>query len=244
MKYTAKEVLSVLDACCDKFTFPMLDNGYVYLGATRLSVFRSEENWAITIEVFGFSPRSGIPDTHIYTFAGKLWNLKRPENYVSRQAYENYLANNPNNESRFIFPVEEGDWIDGEDVAANSSVVMVRGESVPLPTPGDFKKFGIELEDEPEMRIYELCRFLTEIRREALLATPDELRGNIDPQMQQILRLDEWNHPDVVNNDCRPSKSETFQQLAEVIVSGDVRKYQPTLQPNTHWHNWPDGGTL
>ena len=31
-------MLEVLDACARVFTFPMLDNGYVYLAATRLSV--------------------------------------------------------------------------------------------------------------------------------------------------------------------------------------------------------------
>jgi hypothetical protein len=244
MKYTSEEILSVLDDCCDKFKFPMLDNGYLYLGTARLTVFRSEENWAITIEIFGFSPRAGIPDTHIYTFAGKLWNRKRPEDYVSRQAYENYLATNPNNESRFILPVAEGDWMDGEYVATNSSELVVRGESIRLPSLEDFKQFGIKVENDNEIRIYELCRFFVEIRRDALLATPDELRVNIDPQMQQMLQLNEWNHPNVVSDDCRPSNSETFRQLAEAIVSGDAHRYQPTLQPNTHWRNWPDGGTL
>src|SRR5690349_24690426 len=58
-------ILSILDRCCDAFTFPMLDNGYVYLAATRLSLFRAAPDWAMVIEVFGFSPRSGLPDTHI-----------------------------------------------------------------------------------------------------------------------------------------------------------------------------------
>ena len=35
-KHAAANILSVLDRCCDTYTFPMLDNGYVYLAATRL----------------------------------------------------------------------------------------------------------------------------------------------------------------------------------------------------------------
>ena len=57
---TAGEILEVLDAACDSFAFPMLDNGYVYLAATRLSLFRSAADWAMVIEVFGFSPRAGL----------------------------------------------------------------------------------------------------------------------------------------------------------------------------------------
>ena len=244
MKDSAQDILSVLDACCGDFTFPMLDNGYVYLAATRLSIFRSPDDWAMTIEVFGFSPRAGLPDTHIYTFGGNLCNRKRPEDYVSREAYENYLGNNPHNESRFIFPVDEGDWLDGESVVKNASEVVLRGELLPLPAAAEFKKHGIEVEDANEIRIYELCRFLAGIRRSEVLATVEELRVNVGPRLEQVLQLDEWNHPSVVDEACRPSSSETFQQLAEVIVAGDIRRYRPTLLPNTHWRNWPEGGTL
>lgn len=55
MPASAPDILAVLDRCCDACTFPMLDNGYVYLAATRLSLFRSKADWAMVIEVFGFS---------------------------------------------------------------------------------------------------------------------------------------------------------------------------------------------
>ena len=42
----------------------------------------------------------------------------------------------------------------------------------------------------------------------------------------------------------RPSSYETWQQLAQVLATGDVRYYRPTLPPNTHWSNWPESGTL
>ena len=32
--------------------------------------------------------------------------------------------------------------------------------------------------------------------------------------------------------------------LAKVLATGDVHAYRPTSPPNTHWSNWPDGGTL
>lgn len=48
----------------------------------------------------------------------------------------------------------------------------------------------------------------------------------------------------VVDDDRRPSGSETFQQLAQVLVTGDIEKYVPGRPSNTHWSNWPDGGTL
>ena len=74
MQFAADQILAILDRCCDSFTFPMLDNGYVYLAATRLSLYRSVSDWAMVIEVFGFSPRAGLPDTSILTFASRLHN--------------------------------------------------------------------------------------------------------------------------------------------------------------------------
>jgi hypothetical protein len=40
------------------------------------------------------------------------------------------------------------------------------------------------------------------------------------------------------------SDFETFQMITEVLVRGDSAWYVPTQTPNTHWSNWPEGGTL
>lgn len=141
MARLSTDILSVLDACCDSFAFPMLDNGYVYLAATRLSLFRSTSDWAIVTEVFGFSTRSGVPDTHISTFASCLHNRKSPRNFVTREAYDNYLKNNPNNESTVIFPTAEGEWQNPEDsevIADGVTEISLRGQIVHLPSREEY----------------------------------------------------------------------------------------------------------
>src|SRR5215470_16159743 len=114
MRWKSKDVLAILDECAANFTFPMLDNGYVYLAAARLSVHRTEEDWGMVIEVFGYSPRAGLPDTHIHTFASTLHNRDSEQQYKERRAYENYLTNHAHDESRFVFPISSGDWQDPE----------------------------------------------------------------------------------------------------------------------------------
>jgi hypothetical protein len=247
MALNPQEILSTLDRCCDAFRFPMLDNGYVYLAATRLSLYRTKTDWAMVIEVFGFSPRAGLPDTSIQTFASRLHDRDPPENYVNRKAYEGYLANNPNNEYRSIFPVEEGPWQDAENcefVAEGEHEVLVRNQAIRLPSVVEYARHRIELEQAPHVHVFELCRYLADISREQLLATPKERRVSVLPQMDQILQLEEWHHPNVVDEEERPSGSEAFQQLARVLATGDVRLYQPSQVPNTHWRNWPGGGRL
>jgi hypothetical protein len=240
-------ILSVLDRCCSQFTFPILDNGYVYLAATRLSLHRSIEDWAMVIEVFGFAPRACLPDTHIYTFASRLHNRDTPGSYQDRQQFEHYIANNPNNDSRFISPISEGDWQDsenGEMLAKKAKEFLLRGSLYRIPSREDYSDQTIFLEDPRQVHIFELCRYVAQTNRDAVLATPQERRISLRPEMTQILQLEEWNHPDVVDSDVLPSGSETFQQLAEVLVTGDISCYRPSLPPNTDWRNWPDGGLL
>jgi len=241
-----REILTILDRCCEAFKFPMLDNGYVYLAATRLSLYRSKMNWAMVIEVFGFSPRAGLPETSIQTFANHLYDRNPPENYVNSKAYEMYLASNPNNEFRSIFPGQEGPWQDAEDgeiVAENATELLVRKQTVPLPCASEYARYGIELEQAPRVQVFELCRYLAQIARDQLLATPMERRVSILPEMEQILQLEEWHHPNMVDGE-RPNDTESFRQLAQVLATGDVGIYQPSQVPNTHWLNWPDGGRL
>ena len=246
MALNPEEILSILDGCCHTYTFPMLDNGYVYLAATRLSLYRSATDWAMAIEVFGFSPRAGLPDTQVQTFASRLHDRDPPELHVNRVAYEKYLANNPHNEYRSVFPIDEGPWQDVKEfefLAPGANEIVVRNQAIALPSVADYMRHGIELEQTPRVQVFELCRFLADIAREQVLATPRERRASVLPEMEQILQLEEWHHPNVADDE-RPSGSETFRQLAEVLATGDVKLYQPSQPPNTHWRNWPRSGRL
>lgn len=142
--------------------------------------------------------------------------------------------------------MHEGPWQDAEDgefVAEGAREVVVRDRAIPLPAAGEYARRGIELEEAPRVQVFELCRFLADIAREQVLATPQERRVSVLPEMEQLLQLEEWHHPNVVDEE-RPSGSEAFQQLARVLATGDARLYSPSHPPNTHWRNWPEGGRL
>jgi hypothetical protein len=244
--WQATEILKALDDCASKFVFPMLDNGYVYLAATRLSLFRSSSDWAMTIEIFGYSPRAGIPDTTIYTFGNQVVRRRRDTDFVKAEAFRTYLSVHPYDESASIFPIEAGEWQDSDDdelISPERSPVILRGESLLTPDLAEYPLHGISLMEPPRVQVFELCRYLAAIRRDQLLATPQERRACVPDGLTQILQLEEWRHPDLVNSEP-PSSTETFQLLANVLESGETSRYRPTSKPNTHWNNWPDGGTL
>jgi hypothetical protein len=244
MDHTPDAILRVLDEASRVFSFPSMDNGYIYLAATRLSLFRSETDWAMVIEVFGYSPRGGIPHTSLYTFASRLHDRDPRENYVSEDAYQNYLQNHPHNEVRYVYPIEEGGWMDEAEpeAVAASGELQLRGETIEVPSKAAYSMRGIKLEG-PRPMVFELCRFLAAEYRQQVLTTSAEQRVSIRPEMSRILQLDEWHHPDLTGDEM-PSATETFRQLAEVLASGDPSRYHPSEVPNTHWKNWPEGGTL
>ena len=242
----AASILRILDDGAASFTFPMLDNGYVYLAATRLSLHRSETDWAVVFEVFGFSPRAGDPDLGVWTFGSRVIHGQAETDFVTPEAYRAFIAAHRHDEATFFHPVDGGDWQDPDDaesVAPSASAVTLRGRPMAVPARSGYARAGVALEDPARPRTFELCRYLADIARDDVLATPDERRVAVPPELAEILVLDAWRHPDLVGGEL-PSTSETFQQLAEVLATGEVGAYRPTLAPNIHWSNWPEGGRL
>lgn len=240
---TADEILATVDATCDSCAFPMLDNGYFYLAATRLSLFRSLTDWALVIEVFGFSPREGLPSLVVSSVASTLHDRDPASRYVSDDACRNYLRDHPHDEFRAFAPIEPGRWIDGELVSEEAGGLVLRGGAVALPSRDEYARVDLELRDPQRVHVFELCRYLAAVRRDQVLATPREQRVSVLPAMQQLLQVDAWHHPDLVAGE-RPSELESFQQLAAVLSTGDVSLYRPNVLPNTHWRNWPESGSL
>ena len=241
-----ERILAVLDDAAAAFTFPMLDNGYVYLAAIRLTLYRTSDDWAMAFEIAGFSPRAGFPDTSVWTFGSRIRRSKSPTDFVDDRAFRQYLAAHPNDDAEFFHPIESLDWQDEADpelVRVGAGEIRIRGRAIPIPSPGEYRERGVRLEDVTRPRTYELCRYLAAVAREDLLGTPVERRVHVPKELAEVVTLDDWRHPDVVAGE-RPSGSETFKQLAAVLVTGQMDRYRPSEPSNTHWSHWPEGGRL
>ncbi|HEY4190991.1 MAG TPA: hypothetical protein VGM28_11235 [Candidatus Limnocylindrales bacterium] len=240
-------ILAILDQGCRDFVFPMLDNGYVYLAASRLSLHRSEADWALVFEIFGFSPRSGVPDIAIWSLGSHLDGRRTRADYVDEKAYRAYLRVHPNDDAAFFQPFDDG-WQDPDNhelVASGARLLTVRGKPLAMPAPDTLRRAGIEPSASGDGRIhtFEVCRYVAAIERDLVLATPDERRVHVPPDLAQILVLDDWHHPDTVTGQVA-SETAAFRSVARVLATGDVTAYDASEPGNTHWSNWPDGGSL
>ena len=76
-----------------------------------------------------------------------------------------------------------------------------------------------------------------------MLATEEERRRLVPHDLPLFARLDEWYHPDVAGGEL-VSECSTFQNLAAAMVAMEPNMFRLIEKPNTHWTNWPEGGTL
>lgn len=230
-----EEILNQLDKCSSEYTFPMLDNGYVYLAGTKLTAYRDDKRWVIVIETIGFSYRGG------------------GHNGISNclYIYGNCLSYDPGTQNEnFIYLTEDANncnTFDDEEyfyLNPGCSNFILRDQILPLYHDRElYKAAGIEIEDPTRINAFEFLRLLDALHHDKLVATETEIRERIPSDIPKIIELHNWYHPDVVNNEL-PGKNETFLQIAAVLQTGNIEYYQPTHKPNTNWKNWPEGGTL
>jgi hypothetical protein len=234
-RYGSRDILVQLDKCAEEFTFPMLDNGYTYPVESRFSGYRDDDRWALIIEVFGFHNRAGGHDgiqncVHIF---GNCLDFEPGTNN------SNFLYVTDNSPEGETFDQEYGDSLN-----LNVKTMLLRGDSIQIPRDPDFyASRQVELEAPPEIKIWEFLRGISKDHGDSFLATEEEIRARIPKDLPAIIRLNEWFHPDLADDE-KPSECETFQMIARVLETGDLNEYRATKMPNNHWANWPVGGTL
>lgn len=206
------EIISQLDTAAEQYAFPDLNNGYKYAVDARLHVYRDAQRWALIVEAVGYSPRAGNLTDVLYVFG-------------------NCLTRGQPGAENMDFLDRIDNWDEIEDIGEPE---MYCGSSIVI------RRLRIEVPAEHGDELIDVLRKLVPDHRELLLADESELRRRIPADLPEIMRLDQWNHPDGE----RPSESATFRQLADVLATGDMGLYAPQMPPNTHWSHWPESGSL
>jgi len=117
---------------------------------------------------------------------------------------------------------------------------MIDGQSYHFsPTEEDYAQAGISLSDSVEVEA-KLLRLLCHLYPFRFFQDNTQILKILNrPLFKQLLKLDEWSHPDISNNEL-PSENLCFQKLAEAIATIDARIYScPRNRFNTDWSLWP-----
>lgn len=224
------DLLQQLDQCASIFTFPMLDNGYVYFGNAGLHVMQNYEKYAVVIDVWGFNPRSGQDglSTILHVFGNCI---KGKPGFT-----DNVLD--------VVYPIRtEEVQILNDDESYNCSVrqLMIRDSIIDIPTEKSiYSENQIQIEE--EIMVYDVMRYLGIKHRSLVMADRNEILRRINFVPTTFRSFDKWLHPDVCNDEL-PSSSSTFQSIYEAIQRNSV---DDLVLPgdNIHFAHWPESGSL
>lgn len=242
-EYTKKEILDALDNDEAYNFFLDLEHGYFHTAGSRINLFADDKRWAIVFEKSGFGNRSGRAEIEMNYFGNCLCNL-------DKVGLDNRFTCN----SKYIVLISGDEFKKIEDdfelVSKEAVVIKIRNDEFLIEQ--DLKKYkakGIEIQnyDNPKKLIdfQSLVRYLDEEYPDILRANKSEIRTSIPEDLPYLLNIDEWHHKSYSEyGGVKPSNYETFQMIAEVLVSRNIDNWKPTLKSNNNWRNWPEAGGL
>lgn len=212
---SSDDILAVLDVLAEEFMFPGFNNMNYETVDSRLHCLRDGDRWALVVEELVDWPGAGGLTLNVF-----VMGAARGERLWCKELIQPPLEFDEDDE-------------DDEEVLIPEAVEL-RGMTVSIDRAG-LDALVEQHEIEPT---FALLVQLAESHRDALFSTTDELGERVEPGLQPILTLDDWAHPDVYGGP-KPSESEAFRQLAEVLATGDVAAYSPTEPPNNRdWRMW------
>lgn len=230
-----EDVLRQLDEGAEGFDFPMLDNGFFYHGDQKMTIYRDDKRWAMVVEIIAFLTKeeniSGI--TTISSVFGNCVSGK-----TGSPAFKNLVEDA--DEPTFLY--DEDNFI--PYLNPDASQIKVRGTFIPINSnKSHYHKRNIQLAIDNKITPWAFMRGLVPEQSHLFWMTKDEVFQKIPSELSEFIILSHWHHPNLIQGE-KPSDTETFRQLGLAIETGDKSQYNPKEKENTHWSNWPFGGSI
>jgi len=216
--YTVDDILKRFDET-GFAVFPS-PNANFDIAAIRLTGFRSDNFWALFIEeLVNWVAVDGIMRlTHAVGSSFEV-ELGHPSPY-----FEVDYRDDP-------AEIAYKNWIPPKVVA-----IEIRGEIVKVNSSDVERISGCGFD-------FDLLIHLLPSYRHKMYSTDSELfryMPNIPVGITKVIQLDDWYYEDMTHYGDgyvtdKPSKTEVFQMIAQVLATGDPSYYQPTFEPNIHW---------
>lgn len=243
--FTKEEILSNLDSLHPYKSIPAFDLETQTFVVARAHLYADHERWAIVLEEVKPGPGGDIT---LYSFGNCLINQERGG------LYGQYLSNI--SFYRLISEPEFKRIVTGKYhslISKKVSTVKVGDQFVSMEHDlNTYKKKKIPVIDylNPKMHIdyMAMLRLFEQEHSDLLSASEEELKGLLPFNLPKLMKIDRFHFKDFyllltikedVNEEHgdKPSSYETFQQMAEVLVTKDQSKWKPTLIANNHWRD-------
>ena len=261
MAFSEKEILEQLDLSSKgiptsyypegksgdiKYNFFLdLEHGYCETAGNRIHLYADSVRWAIVFEKSGYQNRGFSAGIQL-DYVGNCITYS-----IEKYADRNYITNSslimlitPDEYKRIS---KEGSDIEQfELISPKAKEVNIRDVKVNI--EHDAKKYedlGIKLSEykNPKKLIDfgSLVRYLNETNPTMIAAREEEIKKHLPHDLPKIMTINEFHFVSVYGEDNLPSKQETYQLIAKILVSRDTTLWKPTLKANNHWSNWESG---
>lgn len=242
--FTTEDILNCLDKAAANLDFPSFNNDKYNLLTARLTGFRNENDWALTIEeVVSWYGLNGLePVLVIYAF-GSLILINKPFITffpVKHSLGELGISKEEDYQDISVAGIicDEGFDVWEEDEAEIPDYILVQIRRKKILINSSKIERNLQIRDNFD---FDLMIHLVNNYRRQILAIEAEFREIVPPELSQIIQLDNWHHPDVCNPNSEfyiPSKAKSIQMIAQVLESGNPELYQPCEENNVDWRKW------
>ena len=230
-----------------KFNFFLdLEHGHCDTAGNRIHLYADATRWAVVFEKSGYEsrgPRAGIE----LDYVGNCIDYP-----IDRYPEEVCISNSSN---IILIDADELERIEnraGEEmenyelIAHNIEEIKVRDQLISFDNDyKNYEKIGIEVRDygNPKKLIGfpDFLRYLHETNPTSISATEDDIRKHIPKDVPKLMTIDEFHFSSIYDDTNPPSKQETYQLIAKVLLTGAAANWRPTQKPNNSWKNWESG---
>ena len=231
-----KRFLAHLDELSDEGQFPFPEHlGGMNFGGMRLHVYRGGSGYALVYEMWMHEHNSVYGKLPVAPFSCMVFVIRDPRGKRHERLWASSAL--PRTITRGAEPLSFSEaelYASPLSVHPAAKALRIRGKRVPIPRePAAYAKHGIKI-TRKGVTFEALLRLLLAEHRDQVYSTEQE-RKKLVPGMKLLLTLDEWRH--FTLDDENPSETEALKMLAEVLISGDTKRYAPKKKPNTHWRD-------
>jgi hypothetical protein len=215
-----------------------LEHGYCDTAGSRIHLYTDQTRWAVVFEKNGYWKSATRAEIEL-DYVGNC--IEYP---IEKDPEDSICISNSSNivliDSMEFARIENKD---GEEMETHELIgkdvkeIKVRDKLIPFDNDyKNYEKLGITIRDynNPKKLIgfADLIRYLHETNPVLISATDDDIRQHIPNDIPKLMTIDEFHFSSIYNDMNPPSKQETFNLIAKVLVTKDVTNWKPTLEPN------------